>query len=382
MLSKGALAGVRVLDLSRLLPGPYCSMLLADHGAEVLAIENKKFQDDGLFFAELYRNKRHMSLNLKSPQGKEIFLSLAKDADVVLEGFRPGVVDRLGVGYDAVKQINPRIIYCAITGYGQTGPKKNQAGHDVNYLSTAGILDLIGEQSGAPTIPAVQVADILGGAMQAAVGILMALYSREQSGKGQYIDISMTEGVLGLLTLPHFFQRQTGEEPLRSATTLSHKFACYNTYRTLDNRFIALGAVERRFWERLCVHLGRPEFAQVQYDRERRLELISWLRETFAEKPLEYWNRELENLDVCYSAVATMDEVYDSTLFRERQMVHRYPGPAGELCRTFTSPVKLSETPAEIRSEPAKFGQHSKEILQELGYSTSTIDEFAETGII
>ncbi|WP_136799023.1 CaiB/BaiF CoA transferase family protein [Desulfosediminicola ganghwensis] len=382
MSNKGALAGVRVLDLSRLLPGPYCSMILADHGADVIAIENRKFQDDGLFFEELYRNKRHMSLNLKNPKGKEIFSRLVRDADVVLEGFRPGVVDRLGVDYEALCQINPGIIYCSISGYGQTGPKRYQVGHDVNYLSTAGVLNLIGEEGGAPTIPAVQIADILGGAMQAAVGILMALYSRTQSGRGQYIDISMTEGVLGLLTLPRFFQQKAGEQPLRSATTLSHKFACYNTYKTKDNRYVAIGAVENRFWHRLCEHLGRPEFAELQYDNARRLELIDWLRETFSQKNLAEWDAELSDLDVCYSAVATVDEIVDSPFFRERQMIHLYPGQNGKLCQTFTSPVKLSETPAEIHSSPATFGQHTREILRELGYSNSYIDEFAGAGVV
>lgn len=382
MSNTGALAGVRVLDLSRLLPGPYCSMILADHGAEVIAIENRKFQDDGLFFEQLYRNKRHMSLNLKNPKGKEVFLRLVEEADVVLEGFRPGAVDRLGVDYETLKKINPALIYCSISGYGQTGPKRYQAGHDVNYLSTAGVLNLIGEELGAPTIPAVQIADILGGAMQAAVGILMALYSRERSGQGQYIDISMTEGVLGLLTLPQFFQQSAGEEPVRSATTLSHKFACYNTYRTLDHRYVAIGAVENRFWQRLCDHLGRPEYAPLQYEQEHRLELINWLRETFAQKTLVQWDAELSDLDVCFSAVATIDEVLDSPLFRERRMVHLYPGQNGKLCQSFASPVKLSETPAQIRSSPAAFGQHTQEILRELGYSNTMIDEFSETGVV
>lgn len=382
MSNTGALAGVRVLDLSRLLPGPYCSMILADHGAEVIAIENSRFQKDGLFFEELYRNKRHMSLNLKNPKGKEIFLSLVKEADVVLEGFRPGVVNRLGVDYATLREINPRLIYCAITGYGQSGPKRDQAGHDVNYLSTSGVLNLIGEEAGAPTIPAVQIADILGGAMQAAVGILMALYSREQSGLGQYIDISMTDGVLGLLTLPRFFQQKAGEEPRRSATTLSHKFACYNTYRTLDNRYVAIGAVEHRFWQRLCQKLGKPEFADLQYDKEHRLDLINWLRDTFAEKTLAHWDAELSDLDVCYSAVSTVDEVLDSPLFRARQMIHPYPEKDGKQCRAFHSPVKLSETPPAIHSTPAAFGQHTREILRELGYGNNSINEFAETGVV
>ena len=197
MIQQGALSGIRVVDLSRMLPGPYCSMILADHGAEVIAVEDRKFQDDGLFFNDLNRNKSHMSLNLKTPEGLEIFFKLAEKADVILEGFRPGVVQRLGVDYEAVRKCNPKIIYCSISGYGQTGPLRDRVGHDVNYISNAGMLDLIGDKGGRPIIPGVQIADIAGGTMNAAVGILLALFARETSGEGQYIDISMTDGVLG-----------------------------------------------------------------------------------------------------------------------------------------------------------------------------------------
>ncbi|RPH39595.1 MAG: CoA transferase, partial [Desulfobulbaceae bacterium] len=177
----GALSGVKVLDLSRLLPGPYCSMILADHGAEVVAVEDRRFVEDGMFFRDLYRNKRHISLNLKALEGKEVFYRMAENADIILEGFRPGVVERLGVDYESVRKINPKIIYCSITGYGQTGPLRHRAGHDVNYLSTAGVLDLIGQKESPPTIPGVQIADIAG-AMNGVIGILLALFARERSG--------------------------------------------------------------------------------------------------------------------------------------------------------------------------------------------------------
>ena len=199
MSKNGALFGITVIDLSRLLPGPYCSMILADHGARVIAVEDKRFLADGLFLNLINRNKEHMSLNLKTEKGKEIFFRLIQNADVVLEGFRPGVVERLGVGYETVRRINPRIIYCSITGYGQDGPFRDRVGHDANYLSYAGVLDLIGEADRPPSIPGIQIADIAGGGMNAAIGILLALFARDKSGNGQYIDISMTDGMVGFL---------------------------------------------------------------------------------------------------------------------------------------------------------------------------------------
>ncbi|MBT8350582.1 MAG: CoA transferase, partial [Deltaproteobacteria bacterium] len=239
MLENGALSGIKVIDLSRLLPGPYCSMILADHGARVIAIEDKRFMGDGLFFSQIYRNKEHMSLNLKTEEGKKIFFRLANDADVILEGFRPGVVQRLGVDYDTVSKTNKKIIYCSISGYGQTGPYRDRAGHDVNYLSRSGALDLIGQANHPPSIPGIQVADIAGGGMNATIGILMALFAREKTGKGQHIDISMTDGLVGFMPSAFFLKQISGQFPTRSYSILSHKYACYNTYETADGRFIS-----------------------------------------------------------------------------------------------------------------------------------------------
>lgn len=382
MLDAGALAGVRVLDLSRLLPGPYCSMILADHGADVLAIEDGRFQDDGLFFHEINRNKRHMSLNLKTDEGRDIFYRLVQQADVVLEGFRPGVVQRLGVDYEALRRINPRIIYCAITGYGQTGEKRDEAGHDVNYLATAGVLELIGEKDNPPAIPGVQIADIMGGAMQAAVGILLALYAREKNGQGQYIDISMTDGILGLLTLPRFFQAVKGEKPVRSDATLSHRYGCYSTYRTADNRHVAIGAVENRFWKKLCELLGGSQYAALQYSESHRQQIIDWLRAVFAAQPLAHWQELLGGQDVCFSVIADLPEVMTSPLFRERDMVCEYMAADGTNATTLGIPVKLSLTPGALRTPPADFGTHTVEVLRELGYSDESITRLRSDGIV
>ena len=290
MQNQGALKGITVLDLSRLLPGPYPPMILADH--------DKRFLADGLFLTTVNRNKEHLSLNLKTEAGLDIFLKLAARSDVVMEGFRPGVVDRLGVGYEAVRKVRPDVIYCAVTGYGQDGPCRDRAGHDVNYLSQAGVLALIGEKDRPPSIPGVQIADMVGGGMNAVIGILLALHHRHQTGQGQYIDISMTDGMVGLLPLAQFFRDLTGKDPRRGDMMLSHRYACYNTYETADGRHLSIGAVENRFWKTLCEHFGVPEYTVLQYDDGRRQEIIGYFRERFRQKPLAQWCAELEPLDV------------------------------------------------------------------------------------
>lgn len=377
----GALDGIRVIDISRLLPGPYCSMVLADHGAEVIALEDRRFEADDLYFADVYRNKKHMTLNLKSEKGKKIFFALAEGADIIVEGFRPGVVQRLGVGYEEIKRRNPAIIYCAITGYGQEGEAAQMAGHDVNYLSRAGILNAMGEVDRPPVIPAVQIADIAGGGLNAVVGILLALHERNRSGQGQYIDISMTDGLLGLLTLPNVLERKTGREQQRSSSMLSHRYACYNTYETADGRYFSLGAVENRFWQNLCIILEIEEYVPLQYDESRRLEIIDTLRRIFRQKPLQHWETKLAGADVCYSGIQNMDEVFADPLFIERGMVVAAEAEKGGE-KTFGVPVKLQRTPGTVRHEPPPFGGATKNVLAELGYSAAEIEELYAQGVV
>lgn len=382
MVKTGSLSGIQVLDLSRMLPGPYCSMILADHGADVIAIERKEYKKDDLFFDSINRNKRHMTLDLKTAAGLEIFQRLVTTADVVIEGFRPGVVTRLGIDYESLKSINPKIIYCSISGYGQSGERRNLPGHDVNYISTSGVLSLIGERGRPHAIPGIQIADIAGGSMNAVTGILLALYARDRIGKGQYIDISMTDGILGLLALPHHFAEKSGEPTKVADNILSHRFACYNTYETLDSRYVALGAVENRFWKKLCLHLGRPDFVALQYDENSRGEIIRYFREMFITKSYEAWENELVPLEVCFTGIKDVSEVFDDTTFRSRNMVFDYVDDKGRKKKSFGIPVKLSETPGNIRSVPPGFGADTEKILADLGYSKSQVEEFAESGVV
>ncbi len=381
-MTQGALAGIKVVDLSRLLPGPYCSMILADHGARVIAVEDRRYGAEGLFLSPVYRNKEHMTLDLKTPEGKEIFWKLVGDADVLLEGFRPVVMDRLGMGYRDVSAKNPGIVYCSITGYGQDGPMRDVAGHDANYLSYSAVLDLIGEADRPPSIPGVQFADIAGGGMSAAMGILLALVARGRTGKGQYVDISMTDCMFAMLPVGLFFHKLMGQIPRRSETMLSHRYACYSTYDTKDGRSLSIGAVENRFWRKLCDLLGVPEYIMLQYDEARRQEIKDRLAAIFKGKTLAEWEALLAREDVCMGPVRNLAEALDSDLFKERGMVVTVEKEDGAKARALGVPVKLSGTPGAVRTYPAAFGEHTKKILMELGYTPEQADDLEKRGVV
>ena len=381
MQPKGALAGIRIIDLSRLLPGPYCSMILADHGARVINIEDRRYEAEGLMVTTIMRNKEHMALDLKAPEGLEIFSRLVKDADVVIEGFRPGVVKRLGVDYESVCSANPGIVYCSLTGYGQSGPLRNQAGHDVNYLSRAGVLDIMGYENLPPVIPGIQVADMVG-AMNGVIGVLLALFARERTGQGQYIDISLTDSMLAMMPVALMMRQLLGTQPERGSSMLSHRYACYNTYGTSDGRYMAVGCVETRFWEQLCQFLELPEYVPLQYDETRREEIIGALQKKFRMKTLEEWEHDMQGLDICCSGVRHLDEALANDQFAERGMVHNFPGSDGKPIATIGSPVLMQKTPASLRTPPVRFGENTIPILQELGYTDRDINLFTEKAII
>lgn len=381
MQKRGALDGIRVLDLSRLLPGPYCSMILADHGARVIAVEDRRFEASGHYVATVNRNKEHMTLDLKTPAGQEIFARLVQQSDVLIEGFRPGVVTKLGVDYEAVCKLKEDIIYCSITGFGQNGPYRDRVGHDVNYLSLAGVLGLVGEKKRPPAIPGVQFSDMIAG-MNGAMGIMLALLEHGKTGRGQYIDVAMTDSAMAFLPVVQLMKDLLGTDPVRGDGFLSHRYACYNTYETADNRFIAIGALEPRFWLNLCVHLKQEEYIPLQFDDTERERIIQRLRAIFKEKSLAAWCRELEDVEACWSPVRRYGEVLEDPHVKAREMVVSVPTGEESAAKVLGVPVKLSRTPGSVRTPAPTFGQDTRSVLAELGYSREEIQALIERGAV
>jgi crotonobetainyl-CoA:carnitine CoA-transferase CaiB-like acyl-CoA transferase len=374
------LDGIRVLDLSRLYPGPYCSMLLADFGADVLCIEDRRYQGEPSLPSTM-RGKRHMSLDLSRAEGRELFFALARRADVLLEGFRPGVLDRLGVGYEAVRAVNPRIVYCALTGYGQSGPHRDLVGHDVNYLAMAGLLDQIGPGPDAPpVIPGTQFADVAAGGMNAALGILLALQARERTGRGQLVDVSMTDGAFGLNGYAATFWWLAGQKHERGRSMLTGRYPWYRVYRCADGRYLSIGAVERRFWTVLCAHFGRPEWAEHQHDEARLAEMHAFFEARFAEKTRDAWFEELRPHAVCVAPVLDVAEAFESEHARARGLVAEVEVD-GRPQKLLGVPIKLSETPGRVERRPPRFGEHTDAVLRELGLSDAEIAELRAKGV-
>ncbi|AXF55555.1 CaiB/BaiF CoA transferase family protein [Salicibibacter kimchii] len=373
------LNGIRVLDLTRLLPGPYATMMLADYGAEVIKIEETQIGDyarvmppkvdkNGALFHSLNRNKKSITLNLKKEAEKEAFLKLAATADVVIESFRPQVMEKLGIGYETLKDINPGLVYCAITGYGQTGPYANKSGHDINYLSYAGILHLMGETNEKPTIPSVQIADIGGGALPAVVGILLALLEKKKTGRGQMVDVSMLDGVIAWLQtiLPEYFVRehtvQKGELPLAGRN------ACYEVYETKDGRWLSVGALEPKFWKTFCEGIGKETLIpHINAPVAEQHRMKAEVQEVISQKELSEWLEIFEGEDACVAPLWTMEEVRHDPQVKERRMIQTDKHPTVGEVQHIGFPIKLSESRPSIRSIAPKLGEHTDELLQELG---------------
>lgn len=380
----GALSGIRVIDLSRLLPGPYCSMMLADLGAEVIKVEEPgrgdylrhfppKVKEDSAFFLSINRNKKSITLNLKDERGKKIILDLIKKADVLLEGFRPGVMEKMGLGYDVIRKINPALIVCSISGYGQNGPYSMRSGHDVNYLALGGATGVTRNRNGRPVLMGVQIADIGGGAMLAAFCILAALIAREKIGKGQYIDISMMDGVLPWMCLSMGKYFASGEEPEYSREILTGKYACYNIYKTKDDQYMSLGAVEPQFWSEFCKSIDRDDLIKYQYDVELADKMISELRDIFNRKTKHEWIEHFSSRDCMCEPVNNIDEVVSDKQVLYRRMITEIAHPTEGILKMISFPGKLSETPAEIKMPPPVLGQHNHEILKEMNISEAEI---------
>ncbi len=367
----GALDGIRVLDLTRLLPGGYCTLLLADHGADVIKVEDLAAGDytraDPPSFAALNRGKRSVRLDLKSAGGRDALLRLVAGADVLVESFRPGVMDRLGVGFETLRAENPRLVYCAITGYGQDGPLRARAGHDLNYLARTGVLALSGEGDGPPVQAAAQIADIAGGALMAAFGILAAL----RSGDGQFVDISMADGALSMLAMPAAGLLAGGPAPRRGEMVLGGRLLCYRPYRCADG-WISVGALEPKFWAAFCRGVGREDLVAHQFDApgsdaHGAVEAIA-LGRTRAE-----WDAFNAEHDCCVEPVLELDEALEDEQVRARGMI------ADGLLAT---PVKLSATPGVPGGPPPGLGEHTDEILAAAGYDPGEIAALRASGAI
>jgi crotonobetainyl-CoA:carnitine CoA-transferase CaiB-like acyl-CoA transferase len=374
-----ALDGVKVVDLSRLLPGPFCTALLADHGADVVVVEAPRFRNDPVLghVPMVMRNKRHMSVDLKTDKGREVFFKLVSTADVLVEGFRPGVAERLGVGQEAVRRANTRIIYCSLTGYGQDGPLATKAGHDLNYMAAAGMLDLIRDKDGTPIMPNFQMAD-LSGSLYAALGILLAVVARERTGKGQYVDVSMTDGLLSLLAVPLSFTFDSKRFPGRPDNDSPEWFACYRVYRTRDGEYLSVGPLEPHLWESLCEKLGCPRFTALQYEREKQGEIIAHLEQLFASRDLKDWLELLCDPDDCVAPVTRMRDLPDDPHLVARLMIHQSSLGIPEPGIT----PKLSGTPGQFRRPAYVFGEHTREVLAELGYDENQILRMEEDSVV
>ena len=401
------LEGVRVLDLTRLLPGGFCSLLLADFGAEVVKVEDTGMGDyirwsppyyDGAhesarsaLFLALNRNKRSIRLDLKHERGREVLLRLVRTYDVVLESFRPGVLERLGVGYERMREANPGLVYCAISGYGQDSPKRDASGHDINYLGLIGLLGLTGERGGQPVQAAGQIADLGGGALMAAFGILAALRERDGggaesvskgSGEGQLVDVSMADGALSWLAMVAGAYFADGTVPRRGDLPLAGSLICYRPYECADG-WVTLGALEPKFWQAFCKGVGREELIAAQFEHPGSAAHTE-VKGIFAARTRAEWEAFAQAHDCCLEPVLELDEALSSELVREREMVVEIEQPGAEgTVRQLGLPVKLARTPGEPSRMPGPaLGEHTEAVLLEAGYSEAEVAELLQSGAV
>jgi alpha-methylacyl-CoA racemase len=390
-----AVSDIRVLDLSRLLPGGFCSLLLADFGAEVLKVEDTGMGDyirwsppyyegaddsaKSALFLALNRGKRSIRLDLKSAEGKDVLLRLVREYDVVLESFRPGVMERLGVGYERLRDENPRLVYCAISGYGQDGPYTGRSGHDMNYLGLNGLLGLSGEADGPPVQAAGQIADLGGGALMAAFGIMAALRERERSGEGQLVDVSMFDGSLAWLAMVAAQYLADGVVPRRGSLPLAGGLICYRPYACRDG-WVTLGALEPKFWQAWCRGVGREDLVEKQFEGAGS-EAHAEVERIFLERTRDEWSAFASEHDCCLEPVLDLDEALDSELVRAREMVVKLDQPgAAPPVRLLGVPVKLSRTPGAPAGPGPALGEHTEEVLSALGYSADEVAALLESG--
>jgi alpha-methylacyl-CoA racemase len=383
-----ALAGVTVLDFSTVGPAARCARILADYGARVVKIgappRKAGVQIEPAWWS--YGASRGMlraRLDLKAPAGRDAFLALAERADVVVESFRPGVVDRLGIGYAAVAERNPRIVYCSTSGYGQTGPYAQWAGHDLDYLAVAGYLDCSGRRAdGGPALPGATIADSAGGGMHAALAILAALLRRERTGRGERLDVSVAEGVLSLMALHADEHLATGAEPGPGASLLTGRYACYDVYRCRDGRWLAVGAIEPHFFANLCKATGLERWIPHQLEDARQDELRADLAAAFATRDRDAWVAELGPGDACVAPVLTVAEATSDPHFAARGAWAEAEHPAHGRVRQ-VGPVLAGQTPLAGPARARDAAETDTEaLLREAGLAPGAIETLRRDGVV
>jgi alpha-methylacyl-CoA racemase len=395
----GALDGIKILELARVPPAELPGMLLADMGADVLKIETPEpgrprglEWDRRAAFAFVNRNKRSMTLNLKAPEGQSVLQRLAAEADVVVEGFRPGVMKRLGADYETLRGLNPRIVYCSLSGFGQDGPYRDTPAHDVNYLSLAGVLALIGERDRKPVIPLNLIADYAGASLHGALGILLALFARERTGRGQHVDIAYLDTTISLLAatpnMRFFFS--DGLAPRRGEGFLGGSYPYYAIYETRDDKLLTIGCTEPWLWQNFCTAIGRPDFARFarqpeQFVRAANPEEEAARREIEAiirTRDRDEWYDFLVKHDVCVGKVYDVEEMVHDPQVRHRHMVVETEHPTVGKVRQFGMAIKLSETPGTVRSAAPVPGEHTERVLKDLGFGSAEIGRLRDKGVI
>lgn len=389
------LEGIKVLDLSRYLPGPFCTQILADFGAEVIKVEDPKggdlgrsvlplIEEESARFYTVNRNKKSLTLDLKQEAGKDIFRKLAAQADVVVDQFRPGVMKKMGLDYDKLKVINPGIIYCAITGYGLTGPLRDAAGHDLNYLSLSAVTGLTGTYRGRPAMSGAQIADITGGTLYAVTSILLALASRAKTGLGQLCDVAMMDCSISLLAYTLGEWAGWGRLPEMGNDILTGGYAFYNIYETKDGKYVSLGAVEDKFWAEFCHKIDRAEYIKTQWDTALQQDMQGDIRALMLTRTRDEWVDFFADSDICFTPVLTMEEMCLHPQVIAREMILRLDNfrDSGKDLPLTGIPIKLSGTPGEAKLTFPKLGEHNRQILEEAGYTADEIAGFHDNHVI
>jgi crotonobetainyl-CoA:carnitine CoA-transferase CaiB-like acyl-CoA transferase len=389
---KGPLSGIRILDLTQLYPGPLATMMLADMGADVVRIENPNRRDllhllppfigkESAAYLSLNRSKRSLALDTGPEEGRLVFFDLARMADVVVEQFRPGVLDKIGIGYEQAVQFNSRIIYISITGFGQDGPYRQKAGHDINYMALTGLLSQV-KKGDETVLPGFQTADVAGGGYMSVIACLAALWHREKTGKGQKIDVSMMDGVLPLLTLQLAqYWGNRGNEEFRNF--LNGSFPFYGVYECANGEYISLGALEPKFWAGFCQMTNKPEWLPLQFPGgEETKKVREEVADLFKTKPRDEWLKLAEVHDICLSSVHEMEDLENDPQLQAREMIIETEHEGGVKLKGVGIPIKFSESKPDPPEPAPVVGQHSIEILQEAGYSEERIEELLGKGIV